>query len=125
MTKIIIAGCRKFPEDNTSIANLWDKLERVYASVSDGHDMIVSGGAKGADTFGESFARAHDIPVMTFLPEYALYPENPQYAPIARNIRMAEFSDVLVAFWDGKSKGTENIIIEMLNRNKRVEMIWI
>ena len=41
-------------------------------------------------------------------PDYEHYP--PKQAPLIRNAEMAEEADVLVAFWDGKSRGTRHMI---------------
>lgn len=41
------------------------------------------------------------------LPEYALYA---RAAPLKRNITIIENADIVLAFWDGKSKGTKFVI---------------
>ena len=40
-----------------------------------------------------------------------------------RNKEMAEFSDVIIAFWDGKSKGTKHMIDISVDMNKKVYVI--
>lgn len=68
---------------------------------------IVSGGAKGVDTSAREYALAHEIKLTEFLPEYTKYGRS---APLKRNITIIEYSDIVLAFWDGKSRGTKFVI---------------
>lgn len=68
---------------------------------------IVSGGARGVDTSAREFALSHGIKLMEFLPEYSRYG---RAAPLKRNISIIEYSDIVLAFWDGKSRGTKFVI---------------
>ena len=68
---------------------------------------IVSGGSKGVDTSAREYANAHGIKLTEFLPEYNRYGRG---APLKRNITIIEHSDLVLAFWDGKSRGTKFVI---------------
>lgn len=68
---------------------------------------IVSGGAKGVDTSAREYALSHGIKLTDFLPEYTKYGRS---APLKRNITIIEYSDIVIAFWDGKSRGTKFVI---------------
>jgi len=68
---------------------------------------IVSGGAKGIDTCARNYALSHDIKLTEFLPEYNKYGRG---APLKRNLQIIEYADVVIAFWDGKSRGTKYVI---------------
>ena len=68
---------------------------------------IVSGGAKGVDTSAREYALSHGIKLTDFLPEYTKYGRS---APLKRNIAIIEYSDIVLAFWDGKSRGTKFVI---------------
>ena len=68
---------------------------------------IVSGGAKGVDTSAREYALAHGIKLTEFLPEYTKYGRS---APLKRNITIIEYSDIVLAFWDGKSRCTKVVI---------------
>lgn len=68
---------------------------------------IVSGGAKGVDTSAREYALAHGIKLTKFLPEYTRFGRS---APLKRNITIIEYSDIVLAFWDGKSRGTKFVI---------------
>lgn len=65
---------------------------------------IVSGGAKGIDSLAEDYAKKHDIPLSIFRPEYNKYG---RFAPLIRNKLIVAESDLIIAIWDGTSKGTK------------------
>ena len=50
---------------------------------------------------------ANGLVLTEFKPEYNRYGRG---APLKRNIRIIEYADVVLAFWDGKSKGTKFVI---------------
>lgn len=68
---------------------------------------IVSGGAKGVDASAREYALSHGIKLTEFLPEYEKYGRS---APLKRNIAIIEYADVVLAFWDGNSRGTKFVI---------------
>lgn len=68
---------------------------------------VISGGAIGVDTLAEKWAEAHNVPVEIFKPDYKKHLRG---APIRRNELMARECDVLLAIWDGKSRGTTHIM---------------
>ena len=68
---------------------------------------IVSGGAKGVDLCASEYARQNNIKLTEFLPEYSRYGKA---APIIRNKKIVDYADEVIAFWDGKSKGTLSVI---------------
>ena len=68
---------------------------------------IVSGGAKGVDKLAEDYAKAHGIPFTVFLPEYNRFGRG---APLKRNEQIVDYADTVIAFWDGKSRGTKYTI---------------
>lgn len=68
---------------------------------------VVSGGADGVDKLGELWAERMDIPVVRF--EAKWYEHGKAAGPI-RNQAMADYAEGLIAVWDGKSKGTADMI---------------
>lgn len=68
---------------------------------------VVSGTARGVDTFGEEWAARWNVPVIR-MP--ANWDEHGKSAGYIRNMEMAAYADALVAIWDGKSKGTKHMI---------------
>ena len=73
----------------------------------EGTTEIVSGGAKGIDSCAKKFAIKNKIKITEFLPEYDKYG---RIAPLKRNDLIIDYSDMVIAFWDGKSKGTKDMI---------------
>ena len=67
-------------------------------------DTIVSGGAKGVDTYAKKYAIKNNIPIIEFLPDYRKYGRK---APLMRNLQIVDNCDFLLAFWDGISRGTK------------------
>ena len=83
---------------------------------------IVSGGAKGIDTCARKYAIEHHIKLTEFLPEYYKYGKG---APLKRNLQIIEYADVVIAFWDGQSKGTEYVIDNCKKRNIPIQVYKI
>lgn len=77
-------------------------------------DIIVSGGAKGADTFAKEYAIKNNIPIVEYLPQYDKYGRQ---APIMRNIQIVDNCDFLLAFWNGTSRGTK-FTVDYANKRK-------
>ena len=90
-------------------------------NILDGYVLseIVSGNARGADILGEAWARSKNIPVKIFIPDWVEYGRS---AGIIRNREMARYCDFGVIFWDGKSKGTMNIIKTMKSMVKPFDL---
>ena len=79
--------------------------------------LLISGGAKGVDACVKRYAQAHNIPLKEFLPDYRRYGKG---APLKRNESIVESSDLVLAFWDGQSKGTANVIELCIKWNRPV-----
>ena len=80
---------------------------------------IVSGGAKGIDACAKRYALSRGIKFTEFLPEYKKFGKS---APLRRNDRIIEYADVVLAFWDGKSRGTRYVIETCQKRGKAVRI---
>ena len=78
-------------------------------------DTIVSGGARGADTYAREFAQKHNLKLIEFLPEYDKYGRG---APLVRNKLIVEECDCVLAFWDGQSHGTKFTLDYAKEKNK-------
>ena len=87
--------------------------------ISDG-DEIVSGGAIGIDSCAAEYAKNNGLKLTVFLPQYERYG---RAAPIARNKKIVDYSDKVIAFWDGKSKGTLSVIKYAEKAGKPCEII--
>lgn len=111
--KVIVAGSRDFT-DYDKVKEILNKEENITE--------IVCGGAKGADTLGEYWAKENNIPIKYFIPDWNRYDRSA--GPI-RNREMSLYADKLIAFWDGKSRGTKNMIENMKKLNKSYKIINI
>ncbi len=101
--------------------NLFPSEEKIKEYISDA-DEIVSGGAKGVDTCAGYHAKKHGLKLTVFLPKFEIYG---RAAPIMRNKEIVDYADKVVAFWDGKSKGTLSVIKYAEKKNKNVEVIMM
>lgn len=89
-------------------------VDHLEDYLPEGVTEIVSGGAKGIDTCARNYALAHGLALTEFLPEYKKYGRG---APLRRNITIIEYADFVLAFWDGKSRGTKYVIDNCKKRN--------
>lgn len=118
--RAIIAGGRDFSNYSLLSGKVFDIIGQ-YADVT-----IISGHAKGADELGEIYAKKYNIPVKIFSPDWEEYSR--ATGPI-RNREMAKYASegdsysILIAFWDGKSKGTKSMIDLGLKYLKEVHVI--
>ncbi len=79
---------------------------------------VVSGGARGIDIAGETWAAASKppIPIKQFIPDWRIG----RFAGIQRNRMMAEYADALILIWNGTSKGSANMKKEARNKNLKI-----
>ena len=105
--KVAIVGSRGW-----TVSNLENYLP-------DGVTEIVSGGAKGIDTCAKEYARSKGIKLTEFLPEYEKYGRS---APLRRNLAIIENVDLVLAFWDGVSRGTKYVIDNCKSRGIPVKV---
>lgn len=82
---------------------------------------IVSGGAKGADTLAERYARENGLPIEIIKPEWKKYGRS---AGVIRNREIVSKAEIVFAFWDGASKGTESSIDFARKTGKNLEIIY-
>jgi hypothetical protein len=97
--RVIIAGSR----EGVTLTQVAAGMKTAALNVTE----VVSGTARGADRAGEEWAIANQIPVRRFPADWNRYGKS---AGPRRNEEMANYADALVAFWDGKSKGTKHMI---------------
>lgn len=110
MARVIIAGTRTF-DDYKLLCETMNIAIENSTWLRDGIE-IVSGGAKGADQLGEKFAKENGYKLTQFLPNWE---RDGKKAGVYRNTLMARYADILIAFWDGKSKGTKDMITKAQN----------
>jgi hypothetical protein len=114
--KLAIVGSR-------TVTDLWlvcDEADKIHADTP--VTELISGGAKGADTLGESWARSRGIPVTRLIPDWNAHGRK---AGIMRNTDIVKQADKVVAFWDGVSKGTQDTIKKAKATNKFLSVILV
>ena len=84
-------------------------------------DKIVSGGAAGIDTFARQYAEERGIKLVEFLPDYE---KDGRGAPLVRNQKIVDASDVMFAFPCGECKGTHNSIEKAKKAGRIVKIFY-
>lgn len=112
--KVIIAGGRDF-NDYIMLKSVCDAMLSDITEIE-----IVSGTANGADALGERYANENGYIIHKFPANWQQFGKGAGYI---RNGQMAKFSDILIVFWDGKSKGTKHMIDLALQENLKVKII--
>lgn len=82
--------------------------------------MIISGHASDADALGERYAQERGSQLDTYPADRKVLGKA---AGSIRNAKMAEVADALIAFWDGKSWGTKNMIDTVTKRGLKVAVV--
>jgi len=108
--KVAVIGSRTF-NDYELVKETLTKLDIT---------LLVSGGAKGADSLGERYANENNITTLIFKPDWERHGRG---AGMVRNTDIVKNSDIVVAFWDGSSKGTLDSIRKVEKLNKGLMII--
>ncbi len=83
-------------------------------------EMVISGGAKGVDTFAKIFAARHHIPYMEFAPQYSVYGK---HATLKRNTQIVTEASTVVAFPTSDSRGTLHSIREAQRLKRKLIVV--
>ncbi len=119
MLKIVIGGCRTFNNYTVLKTNV-DKLLNNQAITSE--IIILSGHCRGVDLLAERYAYEKGFSVKIYEAQWNKYGKSA--GPI-RNEIMILNCDSVIAFWDGKSKGTKSLISLAEKHNKPVDVVYI
>ena len=111
--KVIICGGRSL-DDYSLVKNVMDE---VAARID--INEIVCGEARGADSLGKRWAIENGIQIVSFPADWN---RHGRAAGAIRNEEMGNYADYVVAFWDGKSRGTKHMIHYMEQNNKHGEV---
>ncbi len=110
--RVIIAGSRSYPAFDY-INGGADGVHRAVVASGLEIATVISGVARGADTAAILWAEGRGIPVERYPADWEKYGK--KAGPI-RNQQMADVADALIALWDGKSRGTRDMIERMANK---------
>lgn len=119
MMHIIVAGCRDFNDYSVVENEMMNYIGKFIGKIE---IEIISGGAKGADALGERFAKEYNLSLKVVPADWKTYGRS---AGPRRNELMARMAGTLIAFWDGKSRGTKNMIDTAKKLGLRVKVITI
>ena len=113
---VAVVGSRYFSNKKY----MYEKLnELVLEGVINGNTIIISGGAKGADTLAQEWANEMDKPFILFPAEWEKYGK--RAGPI-RNSQIVDQSNTVIAFPSKTSIGTWDTINKARKKNKHVRI---
>ena len=115
--RVIIAGTRSFNDYEllrTSCNNLLSVKQRTHTIV------VISGTARGADQMGERYSKERGFQLRRFPADWEQHGKS---AGHIRNAKMADNADALIAFWDGESNGTKNMIDNARRKGLAIRII--
>lgn len=111
--RVAVIGSREF-KDFTLIDGVLDEFLHKQD-----YPIIISGGAKGVDRYAEEYGFKNNI-------QRTIYPANwnkyGKRAGALRNQEIVDASDYVIAFWDGKSKGTKITIDMAIRAGKPIDI---
>jgi hypothetical protein len=114
--RTIIAGSR----DGIS----WQQFRRAMNLVDIPISVVISGTARGVDSYGERWASEKGIPVERYPADWEQYGKRAGYL---RNVQMAENADALILIWTGdaeKSRGSAHMKRIAYERGLLVRSYW-
>lgn len=115
--KVAIIGSRSYNDEiefNNAIEKLLFDIQTPWT--------VISGGAIGTDALAAKFAHKNGYPLIEYKPDWK---KDGRGAGLVRNTQIISESDMVIAFWDGVSKGTMDSINKAKKMNKKVHIIQI
>lgn len=108
LLKVAVVGSRNYQ-------NL-KEVEEFVNSLPQG-TIVISGGARGVDRVAEEAARKRGLRIEIYKPDWRKYGKR---AGLIRNTQIVNNADMIVAFWDKKSRGTQDTIKKAQRTGKGV-----
>ena len=99
--KVAVIGSRTYCDRN----RIFEELTAFHSEKL--ISLIISGGAHGADSIAQDWAKMNNIEAQIFLPDWKKFGKS---AGVIRNKDIIGLCEYCLAFWDGLSKGTLNSI---------------
>lgn len=109
--KLAVIGSRDF-NDQKLLEKTLDKLNETWQI-----SVVVSGGARGADSLAETWAKKNKIETLIFKPDWDTFGKSAGYR---RNLDIITNSDKVLAFQVNKSRGTQHSIDIAKKQGKEV-----
>lgn len=117
--KLIIAGGRDYTDGEAMLSEI-NKMNGTILPKNGTGIELVCGMARGADMTAFTLFNAAGFPIHKYAADWDKYDKR---AGFIRNSEMADVADMLIAFWDGQSRGTRHMIQCMIDRNKPYHVI--
>ena len=114
--RVVIAGSRDYNNYDEAKPYIDFCLSNIR---KENNIVIVSGCASGADAIGERYAEENGFRLEKYPADWKTYGRS---AGPRRNKQMAEVSDLVICFWDEKSRGTKSMIDYAIKCNKPVKI---
>jgi hypothetical protein len=118
--RLAIIGSREY-EDYESLKNIMMDLFFGYDYNAYKVKEVISGGAIGADSLGAKWAKENKIKLTEFFPDWKSYGKQ---AGFIRNIEIVKNSDMVLALWNGLSKGTAHSLRIARDQKKPTLIIY-
>jgi hypothetical protein len=117
MTSIVlgVAGGRDF-SNYLLLSKELNQLKHKYNI-----KRIISGGAKGADSLAERYAKENQIEITILKPDWNQFGIK---AGKLRNKDIVDLSDLVITFWDGRSPGTNDTIKRSKKGKKLIKIVY-
>jgi len=115
---VAVVGSRDFPSRTTVEVELYRILKKANANSLRLH--IITGGARGVDTWAEEWAKRNQI-MYTVIP--AQWNIHGKSAGFARNHDIWNLAEAGIAFWDGTSRGTQHSFVIAKKHGKKLKVI--
>lgn len=110
--RLAIVGSRDFVDH--------ERFSRIVDKVRGDITLIVSGGARGADTLAENYAKKKPIPYLIFPADWDKHGKK---AGILRNQDIVDNADAMIAFLAPESKGTRDSIKKAQKKGITVHIV--
>jgi predicted Rossmann fold nucleotide-binding protein DprA/Smf involved in DNA uptake len=101
--KIGVVGSRSLVYKTGAKREALKRLDEIVQTFNPNHEVhLVSGGARGPDTWAEDYASKLGLPITVYHSDWDKYGKS---AGFVRNAKIAEEATILVVFHDGLSRG--------------------
>jgi len=97
--RVAIVGSREWDD--------WNVLRQAILLLDKTKDVIISGGARGVDRMAVWLAKDYGFKIIEHLPDWDKFGRGAGYL---RNEEIVADADIVLAFWDGESRGTLHTI---------------
>lgn len=111
--KLAIVGSRSFQD--------YPRLQRIMAKLKTPVELLISGGADGADLLAERYAKQAGLSMLVHYPNRQ---RDGARCFAVRNQKIVDDADAVIAFWDGLSRGTKMTIDKARRAGKKVHIVY-